>query len=250
MLPFLVLAQAVITGTVRADSSGQPVAGVEVLLQAGGRMTATNTSGRFFFEGIQPGSYTALFRLVGYRPILASIRVTNRDTVWVNPLLIAGAVELPAIETVAEEKHPRGSGLEGFEERRKMGFGVFIDSEKLRKVENLRVGDVLRRTAHVVLLTRFGGVANLTLGSEAFASSRRKPLLTGLPCWMQVIVDGQPLYRAGLDKIPPNFASDFYVSEMEAIEIYSGAAGTPAEFNSAGAACGTIVMWTRRGLKP
>jgi hypothetical protein len=67
---------------------------------------------------------------------------------------------------------------------------------------------------------------------------------------MQIIVDGQPLYRAGLDKLPPNLNSDLYVSELEAIEVYSGAASTPAEFNSAGAACGTIVMWTRREIKP
>jgi hypothetical protein len=240
----------VITGTVRADSSGQPVSGVEVLLQTGGRKAVTNSSGRFVFESIQPGSYTALFRLVGFRPILQSVRVTGRDTVWVNPLLVAGAVELPPIETVAEENRPRGSGLEAFEERRKMGFGEFIDSKELRELEHLRLGEVLRRRTRVVLKGPRGGPANFSAGQPVYASGSRQVGPSGLPCWMQVIVDGQPLYRSGLDKVPPDLHNEFTTSEMEAIEVYYGAGGTPSEFNSAGAACGTIVLWTRRGLKP
>jgi hypothetical protein len=186
---------------------------VEVLLQTGGRKAVTNSSGRFVFEGVQPGSYTALFRLVGYQPILASIRVTSKDTVWVNPLLVAGAVELPAIETVAEENRPRGSGLEAFEERRKLGFGKFIDSDVLREMDNRKVGDVLARYTNVRLIRR---------GDRVYAHSSRQVGPNNGNCWMQVIVDGMPVYKPEY-QFPPRSLP-------------------PPDL--------TIVIWTRRGLKP
>ena len=246
MIPFFLLAQAVITGTVRADSSGQPVAGVEVLLQTGGRKAATGASGRFVFEGIQPGSYTALFRLVGYRPILQAIRVTRRDTVWVNPLLVAGAVELPPLEVNVEENRPHGSGLEAFEERRKMGFGKFIDSGMLREMDNRRVGDVLARYTNVKLIRT---------ADRVYAHSSRQVGPNNGNCWMQVIVDGMVVYKPEYQFLPralppPDLSREYVVSEIEKMAVYASAAGTPAEFNSASAACGTIVIWTRRGLKP
>lgn len=242
----MVLAQAVITGTVRADSSGQPLVSAEVLLQSGNRKAVTDPSGRFVFDGIQPGSYTALFRLVGYRPILQSIRVTGRDTVWVNPLLVAGAVELPPIEVNVEENRPHGSGLEAFEERRKMGFGKFIDSDMLREMDNRRVGDVLARYTNVKLIRT---------ADRVYAHSSRQVGPNGGNCWMQVVVDGMVVYKPEYQfppraLPPPDFSREYVVSEIEAMEVYASAAGTPAEFNSASAACGTIVIWTRRGLKP
>jgi len=246
MIPFFLLAQAVITGTVRADSSGQPLVGVEVLLQSGGRKATTDGSGRFRFEGVQPGGYTALFRLIGFRPILQSIRVTAHDTVWVNTLLVAGAVELPPLEVNVDEAGPRGSGLEAFEERRRMGFGRFIDSDMLREMDNRRVSDVLARYTTVRLIRS---------ADKVYAHSSRQVGPNGGKCWMQVIVDGMAVYKPEYQfppraLPPPDLSREYVVSEIEKMEVYTSAAGTPAEFNSTSAACGTIVIWTRRGLKP
>jgi hypothetical protein len=54
------------------DSTGQPLAGVDVLVDGtglpGARITQTNTLGHFRLDRLPVGSYRARYRLVGYRP--------------------------------------------------------------------------------------------------------------------------------------------------------------------------------------
>lgn len=238
-------AQAVVTGTVRSDSTGTPLASVDVLVEGTPLRGVSDLNGRYRIE-LAPGNHVLLFRRVGYRPIRQALRAASGDTVWVNPLLIPSAVELPPLEVNVEEKRPRGSGLEAFEERRKLRFGKFIDSGMLREMDNRKVGDVLARYTTVRLIRR---------ADRVYAHSSRQVGPNHGNCWMQVIVDGMAVYKPE-DQFPPrslpppDFSREYVVSEIEAMEVYASAAGTPAEFNSTSAACGTIVIWTRRGLKP
>ncbi len=238
-------AQTVVTGTVRSDSTGTPLVAVDVLVEGTPFRGVTDPSGRYRIE-LAPGSHVLLFRRVGYRPVRQALRAAPGDTVWVNPLLTPSAVELPPLEVNVDENRPRGSGLEGFDERRKQGFGDFIDSAMLREMENRKVGDVLARYTRAKLIRR---------GDRVYAHSSRQVGPNGGNCWMQVIVDGMPVYKPehqwkGALGVPPDFSREYVVSEIEAMEVYASAGGTPAEFNSTSAACGTIVIWTRRGLKP
>jgi len=241
--------QAVIAGTVREDSTGRPLPGVEVVIDNGARRAVTDLSGRYAVGGLSRGSHVALFRLVGFRAVRQALEVGNVDTAWVNPLLVPAAVTLPEVEVRVEEEALRGSFLEGFKERRRMGFGKFIDSTVLRQTEHLRLSDVLRRHTPVKLTPgRFG---------ELWAESTRKPGPNGERCWMQVVLDGAILFRPAWDGPGkgdvlkrPDLSRDLSVSDLEAVEVYQSAAGTPAEFNNASAACGTIVLWTRQALKP
>ena len=249
LFPRSLEAQGVVMGTVREDSSGRPLSAVEILLDGSARRAVTDGSGRYVLERVPLGDHVVLFRLVGFRPVRSAIRLGGTDTVWVNPLLMASAVELPAVEVIAEEKRPRGFGFEAFEERRKMGFGRFIDSTVLRRLENLKVADVLRRYTSIKLAPGPKG--------ELWAEGVRKIGPNGGRCWMQVIADGVVIFRPEWDsgRRPdgirrPDLNRDFAVSEVEGIEVYQSAAQTPGEFSGTSAACGTIVLWTRRGLKP
>ena len=226
-------AQGVLTGTVREDSSGRPLAGVEVLLEKSGLKTTTDAAGRYVLGPLPGGLHTALFRFVGYRPVRMFVRPVE-DTVWASPVLVAGNVQLDPIVVTAAE--PRGLGVEGFEERRKMGFGRFIDSTELRRKENYRLGHLL------------GGS-----GQHVYAASPRRVGPQGEPCWMSVYLDGALFYRSPgppeygskNDAEPPDLNA-FQGAEFEAIEMYRSAAEVPIEFGGSSAACGVLVLWTRR----
>ena len=65
---------------------------------------------------------------------------------------------------------------------------------------------------------------------------------------------GEPvIYLDGIKVHRPGTGSPMYVLwevtslDVEAIEVYKGPASVPAEFSGSDAACGAIVIWTRRG---
>lgn len=256
VLPLPLASQAVITGVVREDSTGRPLAGVEVVIEKSNLRALSNAAGRYVIGGVKPGTHTALFRKIGFRGVRQAVRVSEVDTAWVNPILVAIAVELAPVEVKAEERPTPKVGLDLFEERRRMGFGKFIDSTMLRRLEHLKVADVLRR--HTTVSLAHGRNGELWAESARKIGTFSRPGRPPEPCWMQVVVDGVVLYRPEWDRsrppdfplVRPDFNKDFRVSDFEAIEVYHSAAETPQEFSGTSAACGTIVLWSRRTLKP
>jgi hypothetical protein len=192
--------QAVLTGTIRHDSTGRPLVDAEVVIDGLGRRAVSDQSGRY--------------------------------------------VELEPLEVRGQPRAPRGIGREAFEERRRMGFGRFIDSTVLRRSEHLKLSDLLRRHTGVLVLATDGHGGGLAVSTRAGYCPSGRPC-----CYLQIIVDGVVRHRGGpvyLAGTPPNL-KEFELHALESVEVYRSAAETPIEFGGASAECGTIVLWTRRG---
>lgn len=241
-------AQSVLAGRVREDSTGRPLAGVEVVLLGSERRTLTDASGRYVLTMLPDGRRQVLFRSVGFRPVQEWVVLGRADTVWANPMLVAQTVQLDPITVTAKPDAPRGLGLEGFEDRRKLGFGKFIDSATLRRNEHQRLP---------ALLDRLQGIGFTILDRGVVAVSRRRFGPMGEPCYMSVVLDGSVIYASvapglgggggggGAGRSPPDLKM-FDVASLTAVELYRGAGEVPIEFGGAGAACGVLVLWTRR----
>jgi hypothetical protein len=83
------------------------------------------------------------------------------------------------------------------------------------------------------------------------ASGRGRTSITDLMsggsyCWLTVYQDGALLYRNGSRLPPPDFERDFRVSELESVEVYRSSAEVPVEYGGTSAACGVVLLWTRR----
>ena len=244
-------AQASLTGIVREDSSARPLEGVEVLINGTPHRTLTGANGRYLLEGLPTGIYQAIFRAVGHIPVRMDVLLTGGETTRANATLVRSEVVLDPIEVTGEPVREVGLAGRGFEERRKMGFGRFYDSEELREMEHLKLADVLRRK---------GGVEIVPWSSPAeprgyvAMSSRFRDRTGGLTCFMSVYLDGRMLWRGGNQKTPeeltahppPNLATILGVHQVDGIEVYRSAAGIPVEFGGASGQCGAVVIWTRR----
>ena len=246
VLPGVMSAQAV-TGLVRADSTGQPLPNVEVVVEGSRRQATTSASGRFLLE-TGAGTHVILFRLVGYHPVRMRAVVGRRDTVRLDATLVRQeVVELPEVGVTARPLPARGSVMEAFEERRKLGIGGFIDSTELRRFEARKLADVLRGRMNVRIVQYYEPMLGGRGPVEYRAASPIGRDNDGNWCWVSVYLDGIPIYKAGSAMRPPDIERDFNVSSLMAIEYYRSAAQVPIEFGSGrDADCGVLVLWTRR----
>lgn len=232
---------------VRADT-GTPVAGVLVRFDQLGRDVTSDLAGRFSLDSLPLGVHTGAVRAIGYRPVTLRLYLGIPGVADVRLELEPSVVELEPIEVRASTVPP---GMEAFAERRLTTTGYFIDATTLRREEHRALSDLLRGIPGVLI--RADGEA---IGSgEKFLLSRRDR------CPMQIYIDGAVFYRPAAGAIdgvrplgrrnspttnPAPSIDEFGVAQIEAIEVYSGPATTPAQLAGTGGGCGTIVIWTRR----
>lgn len=223
--------QAVMRGIVRNDSTGAPIPGVEVLLNGTPHTTTTNAQGRYVLAGMPAGTFQAFFRLIGHLPVRSDVRLTAGDATRANAMLIRSDVVLdPIIVTGAPSTRGVGMGREGFDERRRLGFGRYLDSEELRRLEGtLHLNDVLRRYTGI-------GVARIKLPGQGLdwvaLHPTRRDMEGRLNCLMQVYYNNAPVGRGGVIGTSDVKSEDlraYSLTGVKRVEVYRSAAEVPVE---------------------
>lgn len=249
-------AQAVLAGTVREDGTGRPLPGVQVLLEGSKRQGESGADGKYLLGDLPAGARVVLFRAVGFRPLRVRVTLLKGDTTVSDALMVREGVRLDSIVVTGTQPRPRGVGSrEGFEERRALGFGRFMDSTEIRRADNARMSDLLSRLGvYMVNYTEQTGGANFRGPPQLRAANSRFASIENgeQPCWMGVMLDGITIYKgmtSGAESAfpPPDFRKEFPAATIERIEVYRSASEVPIEFGGSGARCGMIVLWTRRG---
>jgi hypothetical protein len=221
------LGSAILTGTVTA-TNGQPLEGAQILLlgtQLGGR---TDHNGNFRLGGLPGGTQSIEIRQIGYAPQRYAVDLAPNKESKVTAVLEERAVVLEAVEVAGK----KGSGIPGFDQRKKHGFGTFITRDDIEKRGSIRTTDLFRTIPGVqVLWNGSGYTVQMSRASTGY-------------CPVQYYIDGAPFLSTGGDDMDQIVQPQ----DIQAIEVYKGPTETPAEFQgSGGASCGTIVIWTRRG---
>ena len=222
------LGSARLSGTVTA-ADGKPLEGALVLLLGTQLTTRSNDQGQFRMGGLPAGTQSVEFREVGYSPKRYAVDLSPQRESKLTAVLDEHATVLKAIEVTAR----KGSGIAGFDERKKNGFGTYLTREDIEKRGSINMTDLFRQIP---------GVQVIWDGSEYLVQMARSAAL-GTSCPVQWYIDGSPFLVSGddMDQV-------LRPEDIEAIEVYKSGTDTPVQFQSAGnSACGTIVVWTRRG---
>lgn len=169
------------------------------------------------------------------------------------------AQPLPTVTTKAVPPEETGK-MSQFYSRKKMGIGRFVDRVTIAKWEGRRTAELLETVGGMQI--KRGGmrawVANGRASDVACAfcqavdinelinpadfSSGARPA-----CYMDVYLDGVLHFQYGMRPAQPLFdVNSIEPSSLEGIEVYSGTAQIPAQYNTQlSSGCGVLLIWTR-----
>jgi hypothetical protein len=240
---------AVLTGTVVRDSSGAPIADVEIAIPSLNRSTRTNYLGEFRLSALPAGAFAVVVRLPGFAALTDSITFAAGARVDREFSLRAQAVALDTVRTSAREQKYISPNLRDFEERRTSGRGgYFVSDSMLRKEQNRPMLNILM--GYVPGLTRvrvqnkyYVGTARKCAPGPEFLKCKGGPSA----CPVTLYVDGVRVYDAVNSPLPSDVPDLglFRPEEYAGIEYYPGGASLPAKYSASSSGCGVLLLGSR-----
>ena len=254
-------AQGGVFGLIRDARTGQGIEAADVRVQDTDYRALTNSNGFFAIPDVRPGLYAVTVGHLAYQDREVVVRIDGGQAYQVDVDLEVDAIPLEGI-TVSVVPPRLFGDMVDLQRRMEMGFGDFL----VRRDLESRGG-----TLASALQGRLG-VRMVTGGNrpgERYVVLRQARDITSIPaseqngesldagpselvqeyCFPSVWVDGHRFSTprsGGIGHDPVDF-SQFLTLDIEAVEVYRGAASVPGEFGGGDAACGAVVIWTRRG---
>lgn len=236
--------------------------------------TVTDEEGRFVLRAPDPGSYFIRAEALGYRSKTDGIlELGEGGEITIAFYLRPEPLEMEGIRATGERdliELGRRRFLEGqgFYERLERGFGEFVTPEEIERRRPVDAEDLFRSIQAVSVRTLGGGGAanNAPPGSPA---SGRQPVfgevlmmrsgnptvyIDGILVWPPpTAVQGgcrtdrpalSPGGGGGGSAWPFPIEDHVSIADIQAVEVFSGPSETPMEYNTTGASCGVILIWT------
>jgi hypothetical protein len=234
------------------ETSGQPLAGVEIVETATGTSVFTSATGNANLGLIVPTGGEIRLRKIGFEEQTMTVAMAPSDTTPIT-ILMKHVAELPAVVTKGAAPRYVSPALRGFEERRKIHTsGYFIDDSTLRKEDNRALGNVL--TAHVPgAIIKQVSSANFLLKSPRCSGGGQPDVYIDGVAFAHLDDPRWPLPRSrNRSAGPPPDARDFpidlnqfQVHDLAGVEFYPDNATMPVQFSRMSAGCGALFLWTR-----
>ena len=191
---------AVITGVI-TDSLRNPVEGVDVFVRPSGRRSRSDAAGRYTISGLDRGGYVVSIRKIGFAAQQADLSLGKNGRLEQNFVMARAVTKLDTIRVTATGKC-EGFSLGGFECRRKMGNGLFLDYPDIDAKDQRLTADLFRTIPgfRVQLRSTRAGVQPIVLPAK------------GHGCIAEY-VDGKP--RSIANPVPERSI------DLAALEVYS-----------------------------
>jgi hypothetical protein len=248
-------------GMVRDAATGEPLEAAQVRIQDMAVSALTNRNGFFALSDLPQGLYVLEVGTLGYQPREIVVRLAGSGAYKVDVDLSVEAIALEGITVTAVPRRLFGDMVE-MQRRMELGFGDFVMKEQLER-RGGSLATALQGQSGVRVVAGAGNFRERYIvlrqgrdlpggGVTVGAADLRQGGGTSTAetfCYPAVYVDGSSWSRpkaGGVGHDPVDF-SQFYTMDIEALEIYKGAGSVPGEFGGGDAACGAIVIWSRRG---
>jgi len=230
-------AQGVIEGEVTAQSTGDPLPGVNVTIPALQIGAATGANGGFAITEVPSGEHEVRARFVGYQTVTKTVEVSEGETVTLDFRLRQSTREMDEVVV---------TGTGGQAQRREIGNSISqIGSDALEEVPDGSFGDVLQgRIAGASVLSNSGQVGagrTIRLRGNSSVTQDNTPL---------IYIDGVRVNNGSVGGDPEvNQAAspidDINPENIERVEVIKGPAATTLYGTEASS--GVIQIFTKSG---
>jgi hypothetical protein len=235
------LAATTVTGTVKGivrNHNGSLMPGARVTAVGTEAATQTDDYGRFSLSGVAAGSGIVEARAVGYMPGRAEVTVRPGAADQID-IVVGDSVTVLDPVVVTAEYEPYLSRV-GFLQRKRNSAGHFLDTADVRRSGANRFEEIFRLVPGVSLRPNGSGyLVELGRGEGNILNPR-----LGNYCPPAYFIDGvfYPLPPIQTPSVP------IMPAEILAVEVYSDMISAPPQYQRRDAACGIILVWTRRGV--
>lgn len=246
---------AVFTGRVNSKGDGTGIAGVQVSLPSLGRISTTDTAGRFRLGGLPAGMQSIQIRRVGFTEIDDTVTLVAGRELSRTYSMTAVTPALDTVRTNAQQSKYISPSLSAFEERRlSRSGGYFVSDSVFRANESKTLGDILRPRMPNLLYTYINEHRIAVAGRKKCSG----PVLMGgsacpnsmLGCFVAIYLDGNLVFNSEIAKFMnaasyPDIDVAFPVTQLAGAEFYPSSALAPTGMQMDDEGCGSLWLWTR-----
>lgn len=135
-----------IGGTVK-DSTGAVLAGAQVVIKPGARLTATNAQGEFRVQDLRPGTYEVTVTDVGFRKYVSTVVVAAGQNLILNPIMTVNS----SVQNVVVSGNLEGDVAAINEQRTSANILNEVTAPTIQELPNQSVATVLGRMPGVTV---------------------------------------------------------------------------------------------------
>ncbi len=167
-----VLAQGTVTGRVLDEDSGEPLPGVNAMIEGTNTGSITDLDGAFTINNVLTGIKTLILSYVGYETIKQEINVGNQpiDIGTVNMSL--GAVGLKEVEVIASMAIDRKTPV---------AVSTIKGQAIAERVGNQEFPEIMRSTPSVYTTKQGGGFGDSRINIRGFDQRNTAVMINGIP---------------------------------------------------------------------
>jgi len=228
-------------GRVTDAESGDPLSDAEIHIPQVFLGAASDEGGWFDLAAVPPGRYPVEFSHLGYATRVDTVDIVSGLTSDVRVPLAVDPIEVEPLEVVVERREMILEDV-GFYRRQERGYGEFIDLADIEAQRPTEMTDLFTRLPGAILVP---DPYNPLQRSVVLRGGRMDNVLSGGEhCYPYVVVDGNIVHRGGDSPAQIDFLVE--PSQVAGVEVFPSSLGVPIQYGGLDAACGVIVIWTRR----
>ena len=222
--------RAIVSGKV-VNRRGDPIAGVQVMVEGGQTSATTGEDGKFRLTGLPSGTRKLVARKIGLAAASQGVNLSSREPLQIT-LVADGAQLVQAVRVVGVLED--GLQKAGFTERVKGNRGKFLTPERITELSPIVFTD---------LLTSMTGMKVRSSSRGAVVTATRSGSVNANGC-ITVFIDNSRFH--GND--PGDLDKALAAQDVGAIEFYASESEAPPQFTAPGARCASLVVWTKTML--